>query len=110
MSAIQNEVRSVRAGKALQAGEGALSDEQALEILLAQRAMLGQIIRKWRADATKRQANGGAAGSVDVYEAMAAVSRTLDTLARVCGVTPPKKPDSPPSPGVWRTANGKDKL
>ncbi|AXE29790.1 hypothetical protein DK842_07755 [Chromobacterium phragmitis] len=110
MSMIQSEVRCVRAGKALQEGEGALADEQALEILQAQRAMLGQIIRKWRADAKKREANGGAAGTADAYQAMAAVSQALDMLAQACGVTPRKAPNPPPGAGVGRTADGKDKL
>ncbi|WP_046158846.1 hypothetical protein [Chromobacterium vaccinii] len=62
MSQIGSEVRSVRAYKAMLQGEGALPDEQVLEILQAQRQRLDLITRKWRADAKKRQAGGGAGG------------------------------------------------
>ncbi|MBA8736979.1 hypothetical protein [Chromobacterium violaceum] len=110
MSKIASEVRSVRAYKAMLQGEGALSDEQVLEILQAQRQMLDLITRKWRADAKKRQTSGGAAGSVDSYRAMAEMLEALDRLAQACGAVEPKKANPPPATGVSRTANGKDKL
>ncbi|MEO2217301.1 hypothetical protein ABGV49_09575 [Chromobacterium vaccinii] len=110
MSQIGSEVRSVRAYKAMLQGEGALPDEQVLEILQAQRQRLDRITRKWRADAKKRQAGGGAAGSVDSYRAMAEVLEALDKLALACGAAEPKQPNPPPAPGMGRTANGMDKL
>ncbi|MBX9296742.1 hypothetical protein [Chromobacterium piscinae] len=84
-----------------------MPDELVLEILQTQRQKLDLITRKWRADAKKRQASGGAAGSVDSYRAMAEVMAVLDKLALACGAAEPKQP---PAPGMGRTANGKDKL
>ncbi|QND82582.1 Uncharacterized protein ChrSV_0353 [Chromobacterium vaccinii] len=110
MSQIGSEVRSVRAYKAMLLEEGALPDEQVLEILQSQRLLLDLIIRKWRADAQKRQASGGAAGSVDSYRAMAEALEGLDKLALACGAAEPKQPNPPPAPGMGRTANGVDKL